>query len=113
MYIGVRSSIVVPEDDIGKHYFSSSKNEEFRERQIVCPHDYLYEVLDTFDVRKEAEDYEEYIHLQLDVAGSENFYNRRNANSNGFGSREGYVTVKDKDGIFYSVEVDDPRYLSG
>ena len=57
-YIGMRSSELVPIQDLGKVYFSSSSNREFIRDQHENPDQFLYEVLDTFADRDEARTHE-------------------------------------------------------
>ena len=44
-YIGVRSSKILPENDLGKIYFSSSQDKEFIKNQRINPSNYKYEIL--------------------------------------------------------------------
>ena len=52
------------------------------------------------------------LHEKYNVCRNNEFYNMANHISNGF-DVSGKVTVKDKDGITFQVDVNDPRYLSG
>ena len=57
-YIGMRSCKRPPQDDLGIHYFSSSNNKQFIKDQKENTSDYQYDVLKTFDKRKQAHQYE-------------------------------------------------------
>ena len=45
MYIGSRTSNIEPKDDLGKKYFSSSKDKEFQNEQREKPENFIYEIL--------------------------------------------------------------------
>lgn len=53
-YIGSRSSILLPEKDLGFKYFSSSTDKDFKNKQKNNPDDYKYKILSVHDNRKEA-----------------------------------------------------------
>lgn len=111
-YIGVRSSILIPEEDLGKKYFSSSKDVVFRKNQINNPDNYKYEILKEFNNRLDAANYEIELHEELDVSLSDEYINKTNSKSKKF-DVSGRVSVKDKDGKTYQVLVTDPRSVSG
>ncbi len=74
-YLGVRSCLGDPTEDIGVKYFSSSSDKEFIKDQKKNPQDYEYSIIGLFDTRKEAEQHEIEMHLFYDVANNKNFYN--------------------------------------
>lgn len=114
MYIGVRSSNVPPEKDLGTKYFSSSSNKEFIKSQKKNPSNYRYEVLSTFTSREEANIEEIRLHELYDVGINEQYLNRSKADAVKFiYISANKVTVKDVKGNYYSVDKDDPRYLAG
>lgn len=111
-YIGVRSCNRNPIDDLGKKYFSSSTNKEFIRNQKTNPSDYIYEILNVFDDRKDAINHEIQLHEEYDVSRNEMYYNKCKSKSDGF-STEGMIIAKDDDDNRLVVGIDDPRYLSG
>jgi hypothetical protein len=78
-YIGVRSSNILPENDIGIKYFSSSTNKNFIKKQRENISNYKYDVLAIFSSREEANNHEIELHKKYNVSISENFYNKTNA----------------------------------
>jgi len=90
-YIGVRSSIVKPEEDT--KYMSSSKylKEAIRNQGVE---NFSKEILSTFSTREDAQKEEVKIHEQYNVGLNESFYNKYNSRSSGY-CVYGYVTVKD------------------
>lgn len=111
-YIGVRTSSTPPEIDLGKHYFSSSSDIEFRKNQKSNPSDYIYDIIGEFDNRDDAVDFEAQMHTMYDVAYNDNFINRHNSSSVMY-DMTGRVVVKDADGNTYNISVNDHRYISG
>lgn len=111
-YIGARSTNKNPSDDLGKKYFSSSRNKEFVCNQKERPHNYKYEILLICNNREEAILEEIRLHNLYDVAKNPDFYNRAKQTAKYFDTT-GKVSVIDKDGNTMQVNVDDPRYLSG
>ena len=57
-YIGMRSSELAPDQDLGKVYFSSSSNRDFIRDQRENPDQFQYEVINTFADRDEARAHE-------------------------------------------------------
>lgn len=51
-YIGVRSSDIEPNLDLGSYYFSSSTNKPFIKRQRENIFDYKYDILSVYSFRK-------------------------------------------------------------
>lgn len=95
-YIGCRSSNVPPEDDIGKRYFSSSRDKEFMTDQRENHQNYVYEVVDVFVDRKSAIELEIVLHETYDVGRNPRFYNNAKQTSVGF-SNAGRVGYKHTD----------------
>lgn len=113
-YIGVRSSILIPEEDLGKRYFSSSSNKEFIADQKLNPSKYSYKILKTFNNRNDALLYEIELHKEYDVAISDDYFNLSRSTSVHFSADvSGLIPVKDINGNIFSVSVNDPRYISG
>jgi len=111
-YIGVRTSKIEPLDDLGIKYFSSSKNKDFITNQKNNRSEYLYEILSIHESRNDAVDEEIRLHELYDVSNNPEFINRASQKNSGFDAK-GKVSVKDKDGNYYVVSLDDPRYING
>ena len=111
-YIGVRSSNILPEEDLGIKYFSSSSNKEFIRDQKVNRSNYIYTILSSFDTRSEASNEEIKLHEQYNVGTNFEFYNRAKHISSGF-DVSGKATVKDKNGNTFQINCDDERYING
>ena len=75
-YYGVRSSKVLPKDDLGKKYFSSSTDKDFMNEQKEHPENFKYKVVRVFETRKDAELFEKELHKKFHVCDNEKFYNR-------------------------------------
>lgn len=76
-YIGVRSSEIKPEQDLGHEYFSSTCNGKFIKEQKENPNQYIYEIIKTFPNREEAFEYETQLIRQN--KNDENCFNGRNS----------------------------------
>ena len=114
-YIGVRSSNILPEEDIGIKYFSSSSNKEFIKNQKENPSNYKYEVLIVFDTREEASDHEIELHEKYDVSRNNGYFNKINAKFEHRFGFAGYVVVIDSENINkkpFLTRVDDPDFIS-
>ena len=83
-YIGVRSSCVDPELDIGIKYFSSSSDTEFMDEQKEHQFNFIYDILGIFDTRQEAIGHEIYLHNFYDVGVNSMFYNKAKQSSSGY-----------------------------
>ncbi len=84
-YSGSRSCSILPVDDIGYHYFSSSTNKFWIQDQKDNPQDYKYKIVYTSTIgRTYANKFEEKYHNRIDVMHHKQFINRTNANVNGF-----------------------------
>jgi len=94
-YIGVRSSVVPPVDDLGVSYFSSSKDKEFIELQKTNNTLFKYEVLQMFPTREQAVAHEIELHQQYNVGVNKNFYNKVKQTTTGFDTA-GIKIVKEK-----------------
>lgn len=82
-YIGLRTSTISPEKDLGILYFSSSSNAEFIKEQHEHPSDFKYEILNVFNSRIEAINDEIRLHKLYDVGKNPMFYNKQNQTANG------------------------------
>jgi len=87
-YYGARTTPknkeVLPIDDLGIIYFSSSKDKDFIKDQKENPSDYKYKVIHIFKTRKEAIELEIKLHNKFNVGINESFYNRAKQTSLGF-----------------------------
>jgi IS1 family transposase len=111
-YIGSRSTNISPEDDLGKIYFSSSRDEQFMEDQKVNNSHYIYTVLKNFDNRYDANRYEMFLHDFFKVSSDPMAYNKAIHTSTGF-SVTGRVSAKDTNGNTMQVSKDDTRLKNG
>lgn len=111
-YIGARSTNLLPDDDLGKKYFSSSTNKEFIKDQKENNHHYKYTVLRNFNNRDDAILHEVRLHNEKQVHLDPNSYNMAKQTSAGF-STVGKFPARDKDGNMLHISVDDPRLESG
>ncbi len=83
-YIGVRSCECDPIDDIGKKYFSSSSDKNFKKDQKNNPQNYQYQVLELFETKNEALLSEIDLHEYFDVGRNIKFYNCAKQKATGF-----------------------------
>jgi len=83
-YIGVRTSLIEPYEDLGYKYFSSSTDVEFVNEQKINPINFIYDVIGIFNSRKEAVTHEIELHNFYDVAKNKNFYNKVKQTTTGF-----------------------------
>ena len=111
-YIGVRTTKLSPEDDLGKKYFSSSSDKEFVKDQKLNKDHYKYVVLKEFDNRHTANLYEIFLHDLYKVHIDSMAYNRAIHTSTGF-CVSGNMPAKDKDGNIFHVSVNDERLKTG
>ena len=75
-YYGKRSSRIDPKEDLGKKYFSSSTNREFKVDQKKNPQNYKYKIIKIFRTSAEAYTREIKLHKIFDVGVNSNFYNK-------------------------------------
>lgn len=83
-YYGFRSSNILPKQDLGIKYFSSSKDIVFIQDQKVNPQDYKYKIIRIFDNPYSAISLEIKLHNKFDVGKNKNFYNRSKQTTKGF-----------------------------
>lgn len=83
-YYGVRTSTILPCEDLGINYFSSSHNTDFIKDQKINTKAYKYKVIKIFKDRLSAAKYEMLLHDKFDVAVNPNFYNMAKHTSTGF-----------------------------
>lgn len=90
-YYGYRSSKIHPSKDLGKKYFSSSRDHNFIIDQKNNKHDYKYKVIKIFDNKLDAIRFESKLHYKFDVRNNENFYNLSNQTYDSFLTQDGEV----------------------
>ncbi len=83
-YVGVRSCDIEPDQDLGTHYSSSSSDVDFMFEQQEHRWRFSYVILQEFETRKEAIEYEIYLHNKFDVGKNPNYYNKSKQTSSGF-----------------------------
>ena len=136
-YIGIRSTKLDPYDDLGKVYFSSSKDRAFIEKQREHPSCFRYKILMQFNSRDLAVAFEIKIHARLDVGRNPAFFNRSRQTNTGFSTlgmvsvngrlmtvdeyrasglkhhRKGWVIATDVSGEIFHARQDDNRFEDG
>jgi hypothetical protein len=83
-YYGKRSCRIEPKLDLGKKYFSSSRDKVFKKDQKDNPQNYKYKVIRCFESSSEAIEFEIRLHEKFDVGVNESFYNRAKQTSSKF-----------------------------
>lgn len=83
-YFGSRTSKVIPKDDLGIIYFSSSSDTEFMQDQINNPCNYKYKIINTFDSRDKATSLEIKLQKKYSVNVNDSFYNKGIQSTTGF-----------------------------
>lgn len=83
-YIGSRTSNIHPSLDLGKKYFSSSSDKEFKKKQRKNPELFKYKVIRIFVSKVLAINFEIKLHEKYDVGVNELFYNRSKQTSTKF-----------------------------
>jgi hypothetical protein len=93
-YYGTRSCNILPKNDIGVKYFSSSKDKDFIKDQKMNQQNYKYKVIRVFNNRQNALLLEIKLHNKFNVGSNENFYNRSKQTATGFDTTG--VTIQGK-----------------
>ncbi len=83
-YIGVRTSKIHPEKDLGIKYFSHSTDKNFMVDQRENPENYKYLVIEIHPTRSSAIGEEISLHVWFDVGVNPKFYNRVKQTSTSF-----------------------------
>lgn len=83
-YYGTRTSLMLPKEDLGKHYFSSSSDKDFIKQQKLYPENFKYKIVYIFSNRKNALELEIKLHTKFNVGINESFYNRSKQTSTGW-----------------------------
>ena len=112
-YYGIRTSKnILPHQDLGVNYFSSSQDKEFIKDQKEQPQNYKYKVIIVAESRIRVSELETKIQRKFNVGMNKYFYNKVINTSTGF-DPTGRVVVLDPDGNCLQVSVTDERYLNG
>lgn len=83
-YYGCRSTNINPINELGIKYFSSSLDKKFQKDQRINNHNYKYKIIRLFDLRKDAIEFEIYLHNKFNVTTNPKFYNNAKQTSTGF-----------------------------
>lgn len=83
-YYGKRSSKCDPRKDLGKKYFSSSSDREFKVDQKNNPQNYRYKIVGIFKTAEIAVLREIRLHLKFKVGENFRFYNKARQTASGF-----------------------------
>jgi len=83
-YYGCRSSEIHPSLDLGRKYFSSSKDKEFLQEQEKNKEHFKYKVIRIFQTREDALSFEIKLHTKFNVDKNPSFYNRAKQTTVGF-----------------------------
>lgn len=102
-YYGIRTTKYKPESDLGKRYFSSSKDQGFIKDQKKNSQNYRYKIIFVYNNRESAIRMEIKLHNKFNVGISESFYNKAKQTSVGF-DRSG-VTYKHSDETKYKIGI--------
>lgn len=85
-YYGKRSSKCDPKEDLGKKYFSSSTDKEFKIDQKLNPQNYRYKIVARFHTAYLAITRESKLHDLFNVGSNKKFYNKVKQKSSWFDS---------------------------
>lgn len=97
-YYGYRGTERKPEDDLGKKYFSSSSDKQFKKLQRTNPELFKYKILKLFTEKEHAVLMEIKLHKKFDVKNHPSFYNLANQLHEGFcANNKGRPGRKDED----------------
>lgn len=83
-YYGKRTSKIPPKEDLGKIYFSSSRDKDFQQDQRKNPENYKYKVICVFPTSEKALCFEIRLHAKFNVGKNPKFYNKAKQTSTGF-----------------------------
>lgn len=83
-YYGKRTSNCDPKEDLGKNYFSSSTDKEFKADQKLNPQNYKYKIVGIFESAEIAVLREIRLHIKFEVGESFRFYNKARQTAAGF-----------------------------
>ena len=83
-YYGIRTSNILPIDDLGIKYFSSSKDKDFIKDQKENSQNFKYKIIKVCKTRLQALELEILLHAKFDVGVNESFYNKAKQTSTGY-----------------------------
>lgn len=114
-YYGVRTSKnILPHQDLGVNYFSSSYDKKFILDQKEHPENYRYKIVSIANSKRDVIELEIKLHNKFNVNINPKFYNLAKQTSSRFVfDNSGKVSVKDFDGNTLRVSTDDPRIALG
>jgi hypothetical protein len=95
-YYGFRKTKSKPIEDLGIHYFSSSRDKEFISDQKQNPQHYRYKIIKTYKTRDDALRHEILLHEKFDVAANHSFYNIAKQTSIGFSTAGSTISEEHK-----------------
>ena len=95
-----------------REYCSSSFDKEFIKEQKENTDNFVYEILNVYDNKKEMIDKEIELHTYYNVSSNELFYNRSHQTSKKF-STHGMVKAKDENNNIVFINVNDERLKTG
>ena len=111
-YYGKRSSKIEPKFDLGRKYFSSSKNKNFLNDQKQNPQNYKYKVIRCFSSCEKALLFEIKLHNKFNVARNPNFYNSAQQTTTKFSTQKLFAAISDT-GEIIMVSKEDELFKSG
>ena len=112
-YIGIRTSKnILPQDDLGVKYFSSSKDTKFKQDQKDHPENYRYKIIIVSYAKNKVAELEVKYHKKFNVGNNVKFYNLANQTNTSFSDHE-KVSMRDKDGKCVRVSINDPGIENG
>ena len=95
-----------------REYCSSSFDKEFIKEQKENTDNFVYEILNVYDNKKEMIDKEIELHTYYNVSSNELFYNRSRQTSKKF-STHGMIKAKDENNNIVFINVNDERLKTG
>ena len=111
-YYGKRSSKCDPKEDLGKTYFSSSRDKIFQTDQKNNPQNYRYKIVRIFKNIESALYLEIKLHEKFQVGRNKSFYNIVTQKHSKFDSTNKVPCVNGL-GLSILISKEDPRYISG
>lgn len=111
-YIGVRTSTIEPDHDLGVKYFSSSTVKKFIHNQKMNPNNYIYEILSTHPDRISANIEESRLLAEHHVDVNDMFYNISKSDGVPYCISE-MTNAIDSEGNIHHISIHDQKYKSG
>lgn len=111
-YYGYKSCKTNPKDILGKKYFSSSADKEFKTDQKTNPQNYKYKIVRILKDKREAMVFESLLHKKFKVGKNPKFYNKTTQLHENFDT-SGLIRCLTVVGDSVFVESSDERIKSG